>query len=146
MNNPSEHPPAGPTPASADSTPVAHTPVVDRMRDRGAWNPLWDGLHDADPAWTEQFMAMAMQPWESGVLEPKTVELLCIAVDAAVTHMYAPGVRRHIRTALKLGATREEILEVLKLATLVGIHACNIGVPILVEELAAREHPEGEPT
>ncbi|MEV6564700.1 carboxymuconolactone decarboxylase family protein [Streptomyces kronopolitis] len=113
------------------------TPVVDRMRAQGAWNPLWDGLHEMDPAWTEQFMAMAMQPWTSGVLEPKVIELLCIAVDASATHMYGPGVRRHIRAALDLGATPEEILEVLKLTTLVGVHACNIGVPLLVEELSA---------
>ncbi|WP_432168616.1 carboxymuconolactone decarboxylase family protein [Streptomyces sp. bgisy031] len=115
------------------------TPVVDLMRERGSWNPLWDGLHELDPAWTEQFMAMAMQSYQSGVLTPKVVELICIAVDAAATHMYAPGVRRHIRMALDLGATHEEILEVLKLSTVVGIHACNIGVPILVEELASRE-------
>jgi alkylhydroperoxidase/carboxymuconolactone decarboxylase family protein YurZ len=126
-----------PHPAAQPDRPA--TPVVDAMRERGAWNPLWDGLHDMDPAWTEQFMAMGMQPWQSGILEPKFIELLCIALDAAATHMYAPGVRRHIRTALDLGATPEEILEVLKLTTLVGIHACNIGVPALVEELAVRE-------
>ncbi|MCX4727694.1 carboxymuconolactone decarboxylase family protein [Streptomyces sp. NPDC090052] len=120
------------------------TPVVERMREQDNWNPLWDKLHEWDPAWTEQFMATAMQPWLSGVLEPKVVELLAIAVDAAATHMYAPGVRRHIRMALRLGATREEILEVLKLTTLVGIHACNLGVPILAEELAQLpQHGDG---
>ncbi|MCL6300796.1 carboxymuconolactone decarboxylase family protein [Streptomyces kronopolitis] len=127
------------TPAPATGPPP--TPVVDAMRARGAWNPLWDGLQERDPAWTEQFMAMAMQPWTSGVLEPKVIELLCIAVDASATHMYGPGVQRHIRSALDLGATAEEILTVLQLTTLVGVHACNIGVPLLVEELAAREKP-----
>ncbi|MER5971748.1 carboxymuconolactone decarboxylase family protein [Streptomyces sp. NPDC002055] len=125
------------TPAPAAGRPL--TPAVDRMRDRGAWNPLWDGLLEMDPAWTEQFMDTAMRPWTSGVLEPKFIELLCIALDASATHMYGPGVRRHIRTALDLGATPEEILTVLQLTTLVGVHACNIGVPLLVEELAARE-------
>ncbi|MFI5634943.1 carboxymuconolactone decarboxylase family protein [Streptomyces sp. NPDC051664] len=130
----------------AEGAPAAlvDTPVVDQMRARGAWNPKWDKLHEWDPAWTEQFMAMGMQPWQSGVLEPKLVELLCIALDAAATHMYSPGVRRHIRAALDLGASREEILDVLKLTTLVGIHACNIGVPILAEELAAREQPRSD--
>ncbi|MEV6227913.1 carboxymuconolactone decarboxylase family protein [Saccharopolyspora shandongensis] len=113
--------------------------IVNQMRASGAWNPLWDKLNEWDPAWTELFMATGMQPWQSGVLDPKVIELLCIAVDASATHMYAPGVRRHIRAALELGVTHAEILEVLKLATLVGIHACNIGVPILAEELAARE-------
>ncbi|MFF8917756.1 carboxymuconolactone decarboxylase family protein [Streptomyces sp. NPDC015032] len=119
------------------------TPVVDGMKERGSWNPLWDGLQELDPAWTEQFMTMAMQPYQSGILEPKVVELLCIAVDAAATHMYAPGVRRHIRMALELGATREEVLEVLKLSAVLGIHACNVGVPILLDELERRgQHPD----
>lgn len=132
------------TTADVTGSPAVTTPLVDQMRERGAWNPKWDKLHEWDPAWTEQFMAMAMEPWMSGVLEPKVIEFLCIAVDAAATHMYAPGVRRHIQAALDLGASREEILEVLKLSTLVGIHACNIGVPILAEELAARDQHGAE--
>jgi alkylhydroperoxidase/carboxymuconolactone decarboxylase family protein YurZ len=50
--------------------------------------------------------------------------------------MYAPGTRRHIKAALKLGATTEEIMEVLKLCVIQGVQACNLGVPILAEELA----------
>jgi alkylhydroperoxidase/carboxymuconolactone decarboxylase family protein YurZ len=34
--------------------------------------------------------------------------------------MYAPGTRRHIKAALKLGATIEEIMEVLKLCVVQG--------------------------
>jgi hypothetical protein len=48
-----------------------------------------------------------------------------------------PGICRHIQNAIKLGATREEVLEVLELVTVLGIHACNMGVPILADELAA---------
>jgi alkylhydroperoxidase/carboxymuconolactone decarboxylase family protein YurZ len=58
--------------------------------------------------------------------------------------MYAPGTRRHIQAALDMGVTPEEILEVLKLATIVGIHSCNLGVPILVEEMAARRQQQSE--
>jgi len=46
-------------------------------------------------------------------------------------------VRRHIRNALQLGATRDEILQVIELTTVLGIHGCNLAVPILAEELAA---------
>jgi len=63
---------------------------------------------------------------------------LSIAFDASYTHMYAPGTRRHIKAALKLGVTMEEIMEVLKLCVSQGIQACNLGVPILAEELARR--------
>jgi alkylhydroperoxidase/carboxymuconolactone decarboxylase family protein YurZ len=116
--------------------------AVETMRAAGQWNPLWDGLAELDPDWTEEYMRLATSSWRNGVLSPKVVELLCIAVDAACTHMYAPGVRRHIRAALELGVTAEEILEVLKLATVVGIHSCNVGVPILVEELAELRQSE----
>jgi alkylhydroperoxidase/carboxymuconolactone decarboxylase family protein YurZ len=49
--------------------------------------------------------------------------------------MYAPGTRRHIKAALKAGATMEEVMEVLKLCVVQGVQACNLGVPILAEEL-----------
>ncbi|MGX7729110.1 carboxymuconolactone decarboxylase family protein [Rhodococcus sp. 2H158] len=113
------------------------------MRERGGWNPMWDQLFDWDPEGTEHFMAFATAPVRRGVLSPQVVELLSIAIDAACTHMYAPGVRRHIRAALELGVTREEILAVLQYASAVGIHACNLGVPILAEELAAYEGRAG---
>ncbi len=123
------------------------TPVVDEMRRSGSWNPLWDNMFEWDPEWTERFMAMAATPIRRGVFTPQFIELLSIAIDACCTHMYSPGVRRHIRTALELGVSRDEILAVLELVSVLGIHACNIGAPILAEELAAYEsgkRPEAE--
>ena len=84
-------------------------------------------------------MAAGAGVYASGVLPAKEVELLSIAFDASYTHMYAPGTRRHIKSALKLGATVEEIMEVLKLCVVQGVQACNLGVPILADELDARE-------
>jgi alkylhydroperoxidase/carboxymuconolactone decarboxylase family protein YurZ len=107
------------------------------MRAKGDWNPAWDQSAALDPVWTERFMAMAATPIAKGVLDPKVYEFLAIAVDASCTHMYAPGVRRHIRKALELGATKEEILAVLQCVSVLGIHSCSLGVPILVEELSA---------
>ncbi len=52
--------------------------------------------------------------------------------------MYAPGTRRHIQTALKLGATVEEIMEVFKICVASGMQASNLGIPILAEELERR--------
>jgi alkylhydroperoxidase/carboxymuconolactone decarboxylase family protein YurZ len=109
------------------------------MRANGSWNPNWNELAELDPAWTEKFVDMALTPWVSGVLEPKVVEFLAIAVDAACTHMYSPGVRRHIRAALALGATKAEIMAVLQGVAVLGMHSCAMGVPILVEEAAALE-------
>ncbi|WP_280425799.1 carboxymuconolactone decarboxylase family protein [Nocardia carnea] len=115
------------------------TPTIDRMRRNGQWNPLWDTLSRWDPEWTERFMAMNALPMRRGVFTPEFVELLSIAIDASATHLYAPGVRRHIRAALDLGVTRDEILTVLEMVSVLGIHACNLGVPVLEEELEAYE-------
>ena len=115
----------------------AATPVMDAMHANGSWNEGWNELAALDPVWTEKFVDMALTPWVSGVLEPKVVEFLAIAVDAACTHMYAPGVRRHIRAALELGATQAEIMAVLQGVAVLGMHSCALGVPILTEEMAA---------
>ena len=80
-----------------------------------------------------------------GVFSPKLAELLGIAFDASITHMYAPGTRRHIKAALKHGATMEEIMEVLKICVAEGTQACSLGVPILAEELAAVSATEARP-
>jgi alkylhydroperoxidase/carboxymuconolactone decarboxylase family protein YurZ len=111
------------------------TPFCDRMKQIGHWNTAWDPLYALDPAWTDQFFAVAAPVYSSGVLPPKEVELLSIAFDASYTHLYAPGTRRHIKGALAAGASVEEIMEVLKLCVVQGVQSCNMGVPILAEEL-----------
>jgi alkylhydroperoxidase/carboxymuconolactone decarboxylase family protein YurZ len=111
------------------------TPAVDAMKRIGQWNTAWDPFFELDPVWTDEFMAVAASLYASGVLSPKDVELLSIALDASYTHMYEPGTRRHIKAALALGVTMEEIMEVLKLCVVQGVQACNLAVPILAEEL-----------
>ena len=86
---------------------------------------------------------MAIAPAVAGALDAKTIELIGIALDVSCTHMYAPGVRRHIQRALKAGATREEIAAVLQIACMQGLHSMCLGAPILLEELEAGEQREG---
>ncbi len=112
------------------------TPFCDRMKAIGQWNEAWDPFYELDPVWTDQFFATGVPVYASGVLPAKEVELLSIAFDASYTHLYAPGTRRHIKGALQAGATVEEVLEVLKLCVVQGVQSCNMGVPILAEELA----------
>jgi alkylhydroperoxidase/carboxymuconolactone decarboxylase family protein YurZ len=111
------------------------TPVADKTRAVGQWNTAWDPFFNLDPLWTEQFMEAGLPIYTGALIPPKLAELLSIAFDASYTHMYAHGTRRHIKAALKLGATVEEINEVLKLCAVVGVQAINLGVPILHEEL-----------
>jgi alkylhydroperoxidase/carboxymuconolactone decarboxylase family protein YurZ len=124
--------------ANVKLTPRANTeqtPACDAMRRIGQWNTAWDPFFELDPVFTDQFMAMGGGIYQSGIMSPKEVELLSIALDASFTHMYAPGTRRHIKNALKAGATMEEIMEVLKLCVVQGVQTFNLGLPILAEEL-----------
>ena len=57
-----------------------------------------------------------------------------------------PGVRRHIRKALELGATKQEIAAVLQCVSVLGIHTMSLGAPILLEELDAMADRHGATT
>ncbi len=108
-------------------------------RAKGDWNPIWDELGEMDAEFLEAYLAFRSVPHREGPLPPKFKELILIAINAATTHLYAPGVRRHMQNALKAGATKEEILETIQLTTVMGIHSCNLAVPILMEEVAKLE-------
>jgi alkylhydroperoxidase/carboxymuconolactone decarboxylase family protein YurZ len=123
-------------PAVASVTPGA-TPVCDAVRANGMFNPLWETLYRWDPQYLEKFLAMGFGLWQDNILPPLWIEFRCIAGDAAITHMYGHGTQRHIEAALRLGATRAQILAVLKIASLQGIEACELAVPML--EHAMRE-------
>ena len=127
---------------AAGKTPTVkkvETPAADMMKAKGLWNTAWDPFFGLDPLWTDQFFAAVGGIYDGKTLQPKFVELLSIALDASVTHMYAPGTRRHIKSALALGATMEEIMETLKIATSFGQETINMAIPILAEEIAAFE-------
>lgn len=108
---------------------------------RGYWHPFWDDLLELDPDFFEAYTEFSSVPWTRGVLEPKVKELIYTAFDASATHLYVPGLRQHIANALVYGATPEEIMEVLEIASVIGIHTCTMGVPILIEELERAASP-----
>jgi alkylhydroperoxidase/carboxymuconolactone decarboxylase family protein YurZ len=112
------------------------TPSCDALRAMGQWNTAFDPFLDLAPSWTEDYFAFAVGGvYQSGIVTPRFIELMSIALDASVTHMYAPGTRRHIKGALRAGATPEEIMTVLQLCVSMGLQACALGVPILAEEV-----------
>ena len=112
------------------------TPFCDKMRAIGQWNSAWDPFFELDPVWTDQFLRhrrRRLSEWRDAGQGTRIAEhrLRCVLHGHA-----SPGTRRHIKGALKAGATMEEIMEVLKLCVVQGVQACNLGVPILAEELA----------
>jgi alkylhydroperoxidase/carboxymuconolactone decarboxylase family protein YurZ len=104
---------------------------------RGYWHEFWDGMLELDPELFAAYLDFSALPWRSGVLEPKVREFIYIAFDASATHLYAPGMKAHLRNAVRLGASVPEIIEVIELASLVGMHAATVAAPILADELRA---------
>ncbi len=108
----------------------------------GNWHMDWDPFVKLDPAWTEKVLGMVISPTVAGALDAKTIHLIGLAIDASCTHLYAPGIRRHIQRALDAGATREELTAVLQLCTLQSLHSVCVGGPILLEELERAAKPQ----
>src|ERR1035438_8747020 len=122
---------------------MALTPEQQEIKDevikiRGSCAPHWETVLQLDPEFMRAYLNFSAVPWKKNHLDDKTKEFMYIAVDAAATHLYVPGIRQHIQAALKAGATEQEIMEVLELTSTLGIHAMNIGVPILVEVLVEK--------
>ena len=111
----------------------------------GPWDAAVAQLHEWDPQWAETCVKMSTNPWTNGIVPRKFIELVSIGLNAACTNLNPDGTRRRIKAALKAGATVEEIMEVVKLSVAQGVQACNLGVPILAEELAAVSATKARP-
>lgn len=106
-------------------------------RTRGYWHDFWNEMLELDPEMFAAYTEFSSVPWRTGTLTPAEKELIYISYDIAATHLYVPGTKLHIRNALNHGATPEQVLEVMELSSLLGLHAITTAVPILAEELAA---------
>ncbi|CAM1503206.1 Fc.00g079820.m01.CDS01 [Cosmosporella sp. VM-42] len=92
---------------------------------RGYWNPIWEDVLRLDPEFFQAYIQLSGVPWMK--------EFLYCAFDAATTHLYLPGLKVYMRNALGYGATPQEILEVLEIATLQGLHGPHQAMPIIAE-------------
>lgn len=119
------------------ATPDGHTDERRRLlkedftRRRGYWNGTWDEMLDLAPEFFATYTELSSVPWDTGQLSPLVRELLYIAFDASATHLYAVGLRLHIENALDLGATTGQIIEVMQIASLIGLRAAGEGAEML---------------
>ena len=128
----------------AGSGPAADAALDDHQAARkqsfvdatGHWDEGLDALLRLDAGAFDQHARYLCAAWQTRALDPVTRELLCIAVHASSTLMHKPGTALHMRRALAAGATQQQIMEVLQLTSVLGIHTCSVGVPILLEEAA----------
>jgi alkylhydroperoxidase/carboxymuconolactone decarboxylase family protein YurZ len=120
-------------------TPRQEKLKAEFIANRGYWSELWDGVLALSPDYFEAYAEFSSVPWKTGTLEPKVRELIYVAIDAATTHLYEPGTKVHIENALKQGATPAEIMEVLELTSVLGIHTIALGLPALLDEIKKSE-------
>jgi alkylhydroperoxidase/carboxymuconolactone decarboxylase family protein YurZ len=105
------------------------------MAARGYWADAWERTLALDPDYFEAYLNFSSVPWNNGTLDPKVREFLYLALNASATHLYAPGIRAHMQNAIGYGATREELMEVFEIISVVGIHTMGVGLPILLDLL-----------
>lgn len=128
--------------AAIGATPLAGDPAPLAAR--------YGALSEDQPKWLEAAAAlspdsaaamidMLAHPWKSGALPPKDRALIAIACCASPAVLAVDNFRHHIREALSLGVTGEEIADVIFLASGIGIHSLAVGAPILTEILARLE-------
>lgn len=103
----------------------------DFLATRGFWNEARDQLARLMPDYFTALSTMSMEPWKSGALSPKEREFVYIAIDCSIAHMHEPGIRIHIRNALRHGATRGELLELFQLSSLMGTESYVLGARAL---------------
>lgn len=106
---------------------------ADFTRDRGYWNATWDEMLELVPSLFEAYSRFSSHPWRHGTLTPKMREFIYIAFDTSATHLYRVGLKLHIENALGYGATPQEILEVMEIASVIGMQSVTAGAPILRE-------------
>ncbi|ORY14065.1 AhpD-like protein [Clohesyomyces aquaticus] len=121
---------------------MAQTPNTESLKSRfekeiGAQNfdAQWQRLLAHSPSMFAATISLTSVPKRAAHLSPKIQALVSLSVSSASTHLHVPNIHRYTRAALSAGASKAEIVETLQLTSTLGIHACNIGVPILFEVL-----------
>ncbi|MFW2853483.1 carboxymuconolactone decarboxylase family protein [Sphingomonas sp. TX0543] len=125
---------------TVDETPGGQALKAEVIAKRGYWGEWHQGLLDLSPAYLAAYLDFHEPPFHAGRLDRKMCEFIYIAVDAAVSHLFVPGMQMHFDVALRLGATVAELTEVVQLTMLAAYSPHTVGLPILAEELE-RLHP-----
>jgi len=119
-----------PSPSPADALRSA---LAARL---GTSEDVWDEALATREEYVRAALALIEVPERSGYLTPKVRAFVRLALESAVTHLREAGVRSAMVDALDAGATRDEILEVLVVASTLGVHGMN--AEVLAEALLER--------
>jgi alkylhydroperoxidase/carboxymuconolactone decarboxylase family protein YurZ len=98
---------------------------------------LYEPILERDPEFAEALLPLAGLPCTE--LTPRERALITLATSASAAHLYEPGVRHAIRDALEVGVAAGELLDVVAMVSVLGIHTCTTAMPLLAEHLAPEE-------
>nr|WP_172690442.1 carboxymuconolactone decarboxylase family protein [Agrobacterium deltaense]ASK48467.1 hypothetical protein [Agrobacterium deltaense] len=115
--------------------------LVDALeRVYGQPHSSFDAIAELDPAIAKGLVEISNAIDARGALSLKDRALIQIALTASPTHLKAGLTRLHIADALDRGASKEEICEVLELASVLGIHGFIPGVQLVLKKLGGLEN------
>lgn len=105
----------------------------------GYWTDGWEAILQISPSFMRASRLITDVPKNNARLDEKTRAFINIALNAAVTHLNVDATRSAIKVALDLGADQDEIMEVLEVISVLGIHGCSHNLPMLVEQFKAAD-------
>lgn len=127
---------------------LTYSPEQQALKDKfiaamGYWNDFRDDLIHMDTAYFEAYYDFLTIPTRRGILKPKLIEFIYIAIDSSTTHLFEKGIEVHLKNAIQYGATQGELLEVFQLTSALGFHTLLDMLPILDEEVAQQKLTKG---
>ncbi|MBR0953658.1 carboxymuconolactone decarboxylase family protein [Bradyrhizobium canariense] len=109
----------------------------------GDWPDFCEQWLQRDPGYFAVLLGLLAGGQAGDGLDPRSQCLISIALNACFTALNPLGLRVQIKRALRLGIDQREILQVLQMTAHLGVHACAIGVPVLMEALDMRAAKAG---
>lgn len=103
-------------------------------------NEAFDVVAELDPAISKAYVELDAATTKRKALEPKYRALVKLALCASPTHLKSEFTRIYMAEALKEGATKEQILEVLEMISVLGIHGFIPGTFVVQEVFGGMEN------
>jgi alkylhydroperoxidase/carboxymuconolactone decarboxylase family protein YurZ len=117
---------------------------ADLPRPAQVYGRYWDDFESHFPGFHAQMAAATPQLFDayrdlgqtiacSAALEPKWRELAIVVADLSTSHLFRDGAAFHIQTALRYGATPQEVVAAMTLALPCAVRTIEIGLAALAE-------------
>ena len=107
-----------------------------KARTTGQWSKV---MFKTAPTLHKEWLGMVAASTRRGKLPEKLKHLIWTAVDAVVTHLYAPGAILHAQEAMENGASVAEVMDTFRLACIPATRGLDVAYPLLAAALAKKQ-------